>query len=102
MEINDIVQATMTELNMDDDELQIITNYVNEAIPFVIQAVDSSKTFDDFKDNLLFCMVVKTIAKQAYYEATFPDGFSKGAFAIIKQLQAQADAGSESNGTDKV
>lgn len=95
MELTDLVQTIAMELNLDDDQTAMITGMVNTAIPVILNAVDSSKTYDDFKDNELFTLAVKTLTTQIYYERTLPDGLSKGLLAVVKQLQATQGAGED-------
>lgn len=95
MELTELVQTIMLELNLDDDETALITGMVNSAIPVILNAVDSSKTYDDFKGNDLFILAIKTLTTQIYYERTLPDGLSKGLLAVVKQLQATQGVGED-------
>lgn len=93
MDNQELAKRLMNELCLDDvpENITTITTIVSEATAMILAAIDGNKTADDFKDNQLFILAVKTLATQIYYERTLPDGFSLGLLSIINALRGGVD-----------
>ena len=81
----------LAELNLDTtpSNTALITNLISQAQDIIIHSVDSTKTADDYKYNLIFQRAVITLVTQLYYDRTLSSGLSIGLQMMIIHLKGQ-------------
>lgn len=91
MELSDFISSMLTYLHLDDDEEthSELTAVVNGSIQSLINSVNSSMSYDDFKNDELFIMALRTLVTQTYYDRELAQGYSYGYLSYLVQLQAK-------------
>jgi hypothetical protein len=81
----------MTELNIDETPANtaLLTSLVGQAQDIIIHSVDSTKTVEDYADNLIFQRAVITLVTQLYYDRTMSGGLSLGLRMMINHLKGE-------------
>lgn len=87
--------TVMAELNIDETPANtaLITSLINQAQDIVLHSVDSTKTAEDYADNLIFQRAVITLVTQLYYDRTLSSGLSLGLQMMINHLKGEASVG---------
>lgn len=81
----------MGELNIDlsPANTTMITALVSQAQDIILHSVDSTKTTEDYADNLIFQRAVITLVTQLYYDRTLSSGLSLGLQMMINHLKGE-------------
>lgn len=83
--------TVLAELNLDDndDNRKTITSLIAEAQDIIRHSVDSTKTAEDYANNLIFQRAVKTLVTDLYYDRTLSNGMSLGLKMMINHLKGE-------------
>lgn len=95
--MEDLARSLLSELNLDDNNLPVITSKVQEAWALIKDSIDNNADDEELAKDDVFILAVKSLATQLFYDRTLSGGTSIGIQMMINHLVGKVGKDGYSN-----